>query len=181
MRARKALRDMPQIFTGVESPPRWRNPFRSCAAGFPARWIDSKIITSRSASLATLDHAVARDVMQMLGGVVRRPSKSPSAVGTFRRQEAARGHRRGGSGDVCRTQAEHDGFCSTHGTPAEQQIHAACDARAPAHSSSREVADYLAIRARLKLRLFRLRASSCFLACFRRRRPYVIEAAYPLQ
>lgn len=177
---------MPRIFTGVEIPVEVAQSLSLLRGGIPgARWIDSENYHLTLRFIGDVDHAVARDVMQILGGVERRPfeiafnglkhfgGKKPRAVVAV---AAANGR-------LAELQAEHERILQRIGLPPEQRKFTPHVTLARLRdSSSREVADYLAIRGAFKTSpfpvmrfvLFSSRASIGG-------GPYVIEAAYPLQ
>jgi RNA 2',3'-cyclic 3'-phosphodiesterase len=177
---------MPRIFTGVEIPAEVAQSLSLLRGGIPgARWIDSENYHLTLRFIGDVDHAVARDVTQILGGVVRRPfeialsglehfgGKKPRAVIAV---AAANGR-------LAELQAEHERILQRMGLPPEQRKFTPHVTLARLRdSSSREVADYLAIRGAFKTPpfpvtrfvLFSSRASVGG-------GPYVIEAAYPLQ
>src|ERR1700730_16069011 len=65
---------MPRIFTGVEIPAEVVQSLSVLRGGLPgARWIDPENYHLTLRFIGDVDHAVARDVMQILGGVERRP------------------------------------------------------------------------------------------------------------
>src|SRR5260221_151180 len=117
-------------------------------AGIPgARWIDSENYHLTLRFIGDVDHAVARDVMQILGGVERRPfeiafnglihfgGKKPRAVVAV---AAANGR-------LAELQAEHERILQRIGLPPEQRTitpHVALSR--VRESSSRAVADALA-------------------------------------
>jgi RNA 2',3'-cyclic 3'-phosphodiesterase len=177
---------MPRIFTGVEIPAEVAQSLSILRGGLPgARWIDPENYHLTLRFIGDVDDALARDVMQILGGVERRPfelaingldqfgGKRPRAVIAV---AAA-------NGALAELQAEHERILQRIGLPPEQRkfIPHVTLARLR-ESSSRDVADYLSIRAAFKTPpfpitrfvLFSSRASTGGA-------PYVVEAAYPLQ
>jgi RNA 2',3'-cyclic 3'-phosphodiesterase len=177
---------MPRIFTGVEIPAEVVQSLSVLRGGLPgARWIDPENYHLTLRFIGDVDHAVARDVMQILGGVERRSfeialnglehfgGKKPRAVIAM---VAANGR-------LAELQAEHERILQRIGLPPEQRKFTPHVTLARLRdSSSREVADYLSIRGAFKTPpfpvtrfvLFSSRASVGG-------GPYVIEAAYPLQ
>jgi 2'-5' RNA ligase len=177
---------MPRIFTGVEIPVEVAQSLSLLRGGIPgARWIDSENYHLTLRFIGDVDHAVARDVTQILSSVERRPfeiafnglihfgGKKPRAVVAV---AAANGR-------LAELQAEHERILQRIGLPPEQRKFTPHVTLARLRdSSSREVADYLAIRGAFKTPpfpvtrfvLFSSRASVGG-------GPYVIEAAYPLQ
>lgn len=177
---------MPRIFTGVEIPAEVAQSLSILRGGLPgARWIDPENYHLTLRFIGDVDDALARDVMQILGGVERRPfemaingldqfgGKRPRAVIAV---AAA-------NGPLAELQAEHERILQRIGLPPEQRkfIPHVTLARLR-ESSSRDVADYLSIRGAFKTPpfpvtrfvLFSSRASTGG-------GPYVVEAAYPLQ
>jgi 2'-5' RNA ligase len=177
---------MPRIFTGVEIPAEVVQSLSVLRGGLPgARWIDPENYHLTLRFIGDVDHAVARDVMQILGRVERRSfeiafnglehfgGKKPRAVIAM---VAANGR-------LAELQAEHERILQRIGLPPEQRKFTPHVTLARLRdSSSREVADYLSIRGAFKTPpfpvtrfvLFSSRASVGG-------GPYVIEAAYPLQ
>jgi RNA 2',3'-cyclic 3'-phosphodiesterase len=176
---------MPRIFTGVEIPAEVVQSLSVLRGGLPgARWIDPENYHLTLRFIGDVNDAVARDVMQILGGVKRRPfeialnglehfgGKKPRAVIAM---VAANGR-------LAELQAEHERILQRIGLPPEQRKFTPHVTLARLRdSSSRDVADYLSIRGAFKTPpfpvtrfiLFSSRASTGG-------GPYVIEAAYPL-
>jgi RNA 2',3'-cyclic 3'-phosphodiesterase len=177
---------MPRIFIGVEIPAEVGRSLALLRGGIPgARWIDPENYHLTLRFIGDVDDARARDVMLMLGGVKRRPfeialvglnqfgGKKPRAV--FVRVAA--------NGALSELQAELERMLQRIGLPPEQRKFTPHVTLARLRdSSSREVADYLAVRGAFKTPpfpitrfvLFSSRASTGG-------GPYVVEAAYPLQ
>ena len=177
---------MPRIFTGVEIPTEVVQSLSLLRGGIPgARWIDPENYHLTLRFIGDVDHAVARDVAQVLGAVERRPfeialnglehfgGKKPRAVIAM---VAANGR-------LAELQAEHERILQRIGLPPEQRKFTPHVTLARLRdSSSREVADYLAVRAAFKTPPFPV---TRFVLFSSRDSvgggPYVIEAAYPLQ
>jgi len=177
---------MPRLFTGLEIPAEIGHTLSSLRGGLPgARWIDPENYHLTLRFIGDVDHTVAREVMQILGGVERRPfeiaingldqfgGKKPRAVIAV---AAA-------NGPLAELQAEHERILQRIGLPPEQRKFTPHVTLARLRdASSRDVADYLSIRGAFKTPpfpvtrfvLFSSRASVGG-------GPYVIEAAYPLQ
>jgi 2'-5' RNA ligase len=177
---------MPRLFTGLEIPRHVAESLAMMRGGLPgARWIDPENYHLTLRFIGDVDHAVAREVMQILGRVERRSfeiafnglehfgGKKPRAVIAM---VAANGR-------LAELQAEHERILQRIGLPPEQRKFTPHVTLARLRdSSSREVADYLSIRGAFKTPpfpvtrfvLFSSRASVGG-------GPYVIEAAYPLQ
>jgi 2'-5' RNA ligase len=177
---------MPRIFTGVEIPAEVAQSISLLRGGIPgARWIDPKNYHLTLRFIGDVDDAVARDVTQILGGVMRPPfeialnglehfgGKKPRAVIAM---VAANGR-------LAELQAEHERILQRIGLPPEQRKFTPHVTLARLRdSSSREVADYLAIRGAFKTPPFPITRFVLFSSrASVGGGPYVIEAAYPLQ
>jgi 2'-5' RNA ligase len=177
---------MPRIFTGVEIPAEVVQSLSLLRGGIPgARWIDPENYHLTLRFIGDVDHAVARDVMQVLGAVERRPfeialnglehfgGKKPRAVIAT---VAANGR-------LVELQAEHERILQRIGLPPEQRKFTPHVTLARLRdSSSREVADYLAVRGAFKTPPFPVTRFVLFSSRDSTGGgPYVIEAAYPLQ
>jgi RNA 2',3'-cyclic 3'-phosphodiesterase len=176
---------MPRLFTGVEIPADVAHALSLLRGGIPgARWIDPENYHLTLRFIGDVDDAIARDVMQLLGSVSRRAfdvalngldqfgGKKPRAV--FATVAA--------NGALSELQGEHERILRRLGLPPEPRKFTPHITLARLRdSSSREVADYLAVRGAFKTPpfpvkrfvLFSSRASSGG-------GPYVVEAAYPL-
>src|SRR5258708_37917665 len=115
---------MARIFSGDETPAEVAQSLSLLRGGIPgARWIDSENYHLTLRFIGDVDHAVARDVMQILGGVERRPfeiafnglihfgGKKPRAVVAV---AAANGR-------LAEPQAEHERILQRLGLPPEQR------------------------------------------------------------
>jgi 2'-5' RNA ligase len=177
---------MPRIFTGVEIPAEVVQSLSLLRGGIPgARWIDPENYHLTLRFMGDVDHAIARDVMLVLGAVKRRHfeialnglehfgGKKPRAVIAM---VAANGR-------LAELQAEHERILQRIGLPPEQRKFTPHVTLARLRdTSSREVADYLSVRGAFKTLPF----SVTRFVLFSSRAsvgggPYVIEAAYPLQ
>ena len=177
---------MLRIFTGVEIPAEVVQSLSLLRGGLPgARWIDPENYHLTLRFIGDVNDVVAREVMQILGGVERRPfeiafngldqfgGKRPRAVIAA---VAANGR-------LAELQAEHERILQRIGLPPEQRKFTPHVTLARLRdSSSRDVADYLAVRGAFKTSPFPI---SRFVLFSSRAStgggPYVIEAAYPLQ
>ena len=177
---------MPRIFTGVEIPAEVGQSLSALRGGLPgARWIDPENYHLTLRFIGDVNAAIEREVMLILGRVARRPfeialnglkhfgGKKPRAVVAV---AAA-------NGGLAELQAEHERILQRIGLPPEQRKFTPHVTLARLReSTSRDVADYLAIRGAFKTPsfpvtrfvLFSSRASTGG-------GPYVVEAAYPLQ
>ena len=177
---------MPRIFTGVEIPAEVTQSLSSLRGGLPgARWIDPENYHLTLRFIGDVDHAVARDVMHMLGRVERKPfevalngldqfgGKKPRAV--FATVAA--------NGALAELQSELERILQRIGLPPEQRKYTPHVTLARLRdSSSRDVADYLSVRGAFKTPPFAVNRFVLFSSrASTGGGPYVIEAAYPLQ
>jgi len=177
---------MPRIFIGVEIPAEVSQSLSILRGGLPgARWIDPENYHLTLRFIGDVDDVVARDVMQMLGGITRRPfeialngldqfgGKKPRAV--FVAVAA--------NGPLAELQAELERILQRIGLPPEQRKFTPHVTLARLRdASSRDVADYLSIRGAFKTPPFSITRFVLFSSrASTGGGPYVIEAAYPLQ
>jgi 2'-5' RNA ligase len=176
---------MPRLFTGLEIPPPIAEALSTLRGGLPgARWVDPENYHLTLRFIGNIDDATAREVASLLGRVRRRSfelrvedlksfggRKPRAVVATL-----------GPSQEVAELQAEHERLMQRVGLEPDGRKYSPHVTLARLRdSSSRQVADYLAVRAPLRSPPFRI---SRFVLFSSRTSagggPYVIEAVYPL-
>ena len=176
---------MPRLFTGLEIPPPLAQSLAVLRGGLPgARWIDPENYHMTLRFIGDVDDAVAHEVASVLGRVRRRPfelrvedlkpfgGRRPRAVvATFGPLQA-----------LMELQAEHERLMQRVGLEPDGRKYIPHITLARLReSSSRQVADYLALRAPFRSVPFTV---SRFVLFSSRMSvgggPYVVEAAYPL-
>ena len=176
---------MPRLFTGLEIPSEVGQSLSALRGGLPgARWIDAENYHVTLRFIGDVDDAVAREVASLLGRVRREPfqlrvddlksfgGRRPRAiVATLAPAQA-----------VTELQAEHERLMQRVGLEPEGRKYIPHVTLARLReSSSRQVADYLALRAPVRSPAFPI---SRFVLFSSRNSigggPYVVEAAYPL-
>jgi 2'-5' RNA ligase len=176
---------MPRLFTGIEIPPAIAQSLATLRGGLSgARWIDPENYHLTLRFIGDVDHTVAREVVSLLGRV-RRTSfelrvedlksfggRTPRAVVAIVAATPA----------VIELQAEHERLMQRVGLEPEGRKYIPHVTLARLReSSSRQVADYLALRAPFRSDTFKV---SRFVLFSSRASigggPYVVEAAYPL-
>jgi 2'-5' RNA ligase len=176
---------MPRIFTGLEIPDPARQSLTTLRGGLPgARWIDPENYHVTLRFIGDVDDLVAREVALLLGRVQRAPfelqldgltsfgGRRPRAVVATVAPTPA----------LTELQAEHERLMQRLGLEPEGRKYTPHVTLARLReSSSRQVADYLAIRGLYRPPAF---AVSRFVLFSARASvgggPYVVEAAYPL-
>jgi 2'-5' RNA ligase len=176
---------MPRIFTGIEIPVQIAQGLSMLRGGVPgARWIDPENYHMTLRFIGDVDGAMARDVMQMLGGVRRAGfdivldrldqfgGKKPRAVFAGAGPNPA----------LLELQAEHERILQRIGLPPESRKFAPHVTLARLRdSSAHQVADYLASRGPFRTPPFRVSRFVLFSSkASTGGGPYVVEAAYPL-
>jgi 2'-5' RNA ligase len=176
---------MPRLFTGLEIPPEVSQSLATLRGGLPgARWIDPENYHVTLRFIGDVDDVVAHEVASMLGRVRRQPfelrvedlksfggRKPRAVVATI-----------GPSQAVMELQAEHERLMQRVGLEPEGRkfIPHVTLARLR-ESSSRQVADYLAVRAPFRSPPFQVARFVLFSSrASIGGGPYVVEAAYPL-
>jgi RNA 2',3'-cyclic 3'-phosphodiesterase len=176
---------MPRLFTGVEIPPAIAQSLASLRGGLPgARWIEPENYHMTLRFIGDVDEVIAHEVASLLRRVRRRPfelqvedlksfggRKPRAVVATLGPLHA-----------VAELQAEHERLMQRVGLAPDGRKYTPHVTLARLRdSSSRQVADYLAMRAPFRSRPFRV---SRFVLFSSRASvgggPYVVEAAYPL-
>ena len=176
---------MPRLFTGLELPAEVCQSLSMLRGGLPgARWIDPENYHLTLRFIGDIDDAMAHEIESMLGSVRRRSfqvrfdglssfgGRKPRAVVASLAPSPA----------VMELQAEHERLMQRVGLEPEGRkfIPHVTLARLR-DSSSRQVADYLALRAPFRSPPFKV---SRFVLFSSRASvgggPYVVEAAYPL-
>jgi RNA 2',3'-cyclic 3'-phosphodiesterase len=176
---------MPRLFTGLEIPSAIAESLSALRGGLPgARWIDPENYHVTLRFIGNIDDVTAHEVASLLGRVRRRPfelrvedlksfggRKPRAVVATLVPAQ-----------EVAELQAEHERLMQRVGLEPEGRKYLPHVTLARLRdSSSRQVADYLALRAPLRSPPFRI---SRFVLFSSRTSagggPYVIEAAYPL-
>jgi len=176
---------MPRLFTGLEIPPPIAESLSTLRGGLPgARWIDPENYHITLRFIGNIDDATARDVASLLGRVRRRSfelrvEELKSFGGRKPRAVVAA---LAPSQEVVELQAEHERLMQRVGLEPDGRKYLPHVTLARLRdSSSRQVADYLAVRAPLRSPPFQI---SRFVLFSSRTSagggPYVIEAAYPL-
>ena len=176
---------MPRLFTGLEIPAEVAQSLSMLRGGLPgARWIDPENYHVTLRFIGDVDDVVAHEVASMLGRVRRQPfelrvedlksfggHKPRAVVATI-----------GPSQAVMELQAEHERLMQRVGLEPEGRKYIPHVTLARLReSSSRQVADYLAVRAPfrsspIQVARFVLFSSRASIGGG----PYVVEAAYPL-
>ena len=176
---------MPRLFTGIEIPEDVAQPLAMLRGGLPgARWIDPENYHVTLRFIGDVDDVVAHEVASMLGRVRRgafalRVEELKSFGGRKPRAIVAT---LGPVQAVMELQAEHERLMQRVGLEPEGRKYIPHVTLARLRdSSSRQVADYLSLRAPLHSPLFTV---SRFVLFSSRASvgggPYVVEAAYPL-
>ena len=176
---------MPRLFTGLEIPAALGEQLSLLRGGLPgARWIDPENYHLTLRFIGDVDDDIAHEVASMLGRVKRGPfdlhmdgltsfgGRKPRAVVASVAPAQA----------LIDMQAEHERLMQRVGLAPEGRKYTPHVTLARLReSSSRQVADYLSLRAPFRSRAF---AVSRFVLFSSRASvgggPYVIEAAYPL-
>jgi 2'-5' RNA ligase len=176
---------MPRLFTGLEIPADVAQSLATLRGGLPgARWIDPENYHVTLRFIGDVDDVVAHEVASMLGRVRRQPfelrvedlksfggRKPRAVVATI-----------GPSQAVMELQAEHERLMQRVGLEPEGRKYIPHVTLARLReSSSRQVADYLAVRAPFRSPLFQVGRFVLFSSrASVGGGPYVVEAAYPL-
>ena len=176
---------MPRLFTALEIPRHVGQSLAMMRGGLPgARWIDPENYHLTLRFIGDIDDALARDIAGLLGRVQRAPfelrldglasfgGRKPRAVVAAVAPVAP----------LLELQAEHERLLQRLGLEPEGRKYTPHVTLARLRdSSSREVADYLSVRAHYRSSSF---AVSRFVLFSSRSSvgggPYVVEAAYPL-
>ena len=176
---------MPRLFTGIEIPPTIAQSLATLRGGLHgARWIEPENYHVTLRFIGDVDDAIAREIVSLLTRVQRASfelrledlkafgGRTPRAVVAALGRTAA----------VMELQAEHERLIQRVGIEPEGRKYIPHVTLARLReSSSREVADYLALRALFRSAPFTV---SRFVLFSARNSvgggPYVIEAAYPL-
>jgi 2'-5' RNA ligase len=176
---------MPRLFTGIEIPPDVAEHLSLLRGGVPgARWIDPENYHLTLRFIGDVEGHVGREVMQILGGVRRRPfdivldrldqfgGRKPRAVFAAASPNPA----------LMELQAEHERLLQRIGLPPEQRKFAPHVTLARLRdSSAHQVADYLSSRGPVRLPAFHVSRFVLFSSkASSGGGPYVVEAAYPL-
>jgi 2'-5' RNA ligase len=176
---------MPRLFTGLEIPVEVSESLATLRGGLPgARWIDPENYHVTLRFIGDVDDVVAHEVASMLGRVRRQPfelrvedlksfggRKPRAVVATI-----------GPSQAVMELQAEHERLMQRVGLEPEGRKYIPHVTLARLReSSSRQVADYLAVRAPFRSPSFQVARFVLFSSrASVGGGPYVVEAAYPL-
>ena len=176
---------MPRLFTGLEIPADVCQSLATLRGGLPgARWIDPDNYHVTLRFIGDVDDVVAHEVASMLGRVRRHPfelriedlksfggRKPRAVVATI-----------GPSQAVMELQAEHERLMQRVGLEPEGRKYIPHVTLARLReSSSRQVADYLAVRAPFRSPSFQVARFVLFSSrASVGGGPYVVEAAYPL-
>jgi 2'-5' RNA ligase len=176
---------MPRLFTGLELPAEIAQSLSSLRGGLPgARWIDPENYHVTLRFIGDVDDSIAREVASMLGQVRRqsfelRVEDLKSFGGRKPRAIVAT---LGSGAAMMELQAEHERLMQRVGLEPEGRKYIPHVTLARLRdSSSRQVADYLSLRAPWRSPVFKV---SRFVLFSSRSSigggPYVVEAAYPL-
>ena len=176
---------MPRIFTGLEIPPEVAQSLAMLRGGLPgARWIDPENYHVTLRFIGDVDDIVAHEVASLLGRVRRQPfelriEELKSFGGRKPRAVVAA---LGPAPAPMELQAEHERLMQRVGLePEGRKFTPHVTLARLRESSSRQVADYLAVRAPFRSPPFKV---SRFVLFSSRASigggPYVVEAAYPL-
>jgi RNA 2',3'-cyclic 3'-phosphodiesterase len=176
---------MPRLFTGLEIPPAIAISLSTLRGGLPgARWIDPENYHMTLRFIGDVDDTIAHEVASMLGRVRRQAftlraqdlrsfgGRKPRAIVATLGPEQA----------LMELQAEHERLMQLLGLePDGRKFTPHVTLARLRESSSRQVADYLALRAPFRSPPFEV---SRFVLFSSRASvgggPYVVEAAYPL-
>ena len=176
---------MPRLFTGLEIPADVAESLAALRGGLPgARWIDPENYHVTLRFIGDVDDVVAHEVASLLGRV-RRGSfelRVEDLISFGGRKPRAVVATLGPGQAVMELQAEHERLMQRVGLEPEGRKYIPHVTLARLRdSSSRQVADYLALRAPFRSPLFKV---SRFVLFSSRASvgggPYVIEASYPL-
>ncbi len=177
---------MPRLFTGLEIPADVAQSLSMLRGGLPgARWIDPENYHLTLRFIGDVDDAIAHEVASLLGRV-RRQAFELRARRTLSRSAAASrarsSPRSAPAQALIELQAEHERLMQRVGLEPEGRKYTPHVTLARLRdSSSRQVADYLAVRAPFRSPPFTV---SRFVLFSSRASvgggPYVVEAAYPL-
>jgi len=176
---------MPRLFTGLEIPANVVQSLAALRGGLPgARWIDPENYHMTLRFIGDVDDVIAHEVASLLGRVRReafelRVEDLKSFGGRKPRAVVATV---GPAHVVAELQAEHERLMQRVGLEPDGRKYTPHVTLARLReSSSRQVADYLALRAPFRSATFRV---SRFVLFSSRTSvgggPYVVEAAYPL-
>ncbi len=176
---------MPRLFTALEIPPEIGQSLAMLRGGLPgARWVEPENYHLTLRFIGDVDGAVARDIASMLGSVTRRPFDlrlhGLSSFGGRKPRSVVAAVET--STPLLDLQAEHERLLQRIGLEPEGRKYTPHVTLARLReTSSRQVADYLAVR---PYRSQAFRASRFVLFSSRASvggGPYVVEAAYGLQ
>ncbi len=163
---------MPRLFTALEIPPEIGQSLVMLRGGLPgARWVDPENYHLTLRFIGDVDGAIARDVASLLGSVTRRQfDLRLDGLSSF------------GGRKPLDLQAEHERLLQRIGLEPEGRKYTPHVTLARLReTSSRQVADYLAVHQPYRSQAFR---ASRFVLFSARASvgggPYVVEAAYPL-
>jgi 2'-5' RNA ligase len=176
---------MPRIFTGLEIPPDIAQSLATLRGGLPgARWIDAENYHVTLRFIGDVDDVIAHEVASMLGRVRRQAFAlnidDLTAFGG--RKPRALVATLGPAQALMELQAEHERLMQRVGLEPEGRKYTPHVTLARLRdTSSRQVADYLSLRAPFRTASFSV---SRFVLFSSRASvgggPYVVEAAYPL-
>ena len=176
---------MPRLFTGLEIPRHVAESLAMMRGGLPgARWIDPENYHLTLRFIGDIDDALARDIAGLLGRVQRRPfalrldgltsfgGRKPRAVVAAATAIAP----------LLELQAEHERLMQRLGLePDGRKFTPHVTLARLRDSSNAQVAQYLALRAPVRLEPFAVSAFVLFSAkATVGGGPYVVEAVYPL-
>jgi 2'-5' RNA ligase len=176
---------MPRLFTGIEIPVSIAQGLSVLRGGVPgARWVDPENYHITLRFIGDVDGAIARDVMQILGGVRRSPfeivldrldqfgGRKPRAIFAAASPNPA----------LIELQAEHERLLQRIGLPPEQRKYSPHVTLARLRdTSAHQVADYLSSRSLFRMPPFPVSRFVLFSSkASTGGGPYVVEAAYPL-
>ncbi len=176
---------MPRLFTAVEIPPEIGQTLSGLRGGLPgARWIDPENYHLTLRFIGDIDDAMARDIESLLGAVQQAPfdlqfDGLQSFGGRRPRTVVATA---AATPPLTELQAEHERLMQRVGlTPEGRKYTPHVTLARLRDSSSRQVADYLALRQPYRSPPFRVDRFVLFSSrASVGGGPYVVEAAYPL-
>jgi 2'-5' RNA ligase len=178
---------MPRLFTGIEVPPEVSRSLALLRGGLPgARWVEPEDYHITLRFIGDIDERTANDIAEALDGVARRGFElsldNLDAFGGNKPRSVFAGVRP--APGLSELQADHEKLMRRYGLEPETRRftpHVTL-ARFNGDTSSRQVADYLALRGGYRSPSFRV---SRFVLYSSRDSvgggPYVVEASYPLR
>jgi 2'-5' RNA ligase len=176
---------MPRLFTGLEIPPGVAQALATLRGGLPgARWVDPENYHVTLRFIGNVDDIIAHEVASLLGRVHRQPFElRVEDIKSFGgRKPRAVVATLGPTQALMELQAEQERLMQRVGLEPDGRKYTPHVTLARLReSSSRQVADYLALRAPIRSVPFKVSRFVLFSARMSiGGGPYVVEAAYPL-